>query len=133
MFTLAAIQAKRTQWLMLVSFLALTANTILNFALIPHWGMYGAAYATVGAYIVEALVMYFVAQRLYGLQYDMQRVISACGVFVIALAATQIYSSADHRLLALAAAGALCFVLLASLGLKEAISLVRNRTQGSGI
>ena len=50
---------------MLVSFVAFAFNTALNFALIPRWGMYGAAYATIVAYVIEALVMYFVAQRLY--------------------------------------------------------------------
>ena len=37
-FSLAVLQGKRTQWLMLVSFVALTVNTALNFALIPIWG-----------------------------------------------------------------------------------------------
>jgi len=125
MFTLAAMQAKQTRWLMLASFVALVANTVLNFALIPRWGMYGAAYATVAAYVVEALVMYFIAQHLYPLRYDLPRILAACGAFLIVLAATQLSWSENHRMLAMSLAAVLCFGLLAGLGLKHASSLVR--------
>jgi O-antigen/teichoic acid export membrane protein len=127
MFTLAAMQAKQTHWLMLVSFVALVVNTVMNFALIPRWGMYGAAYATFAAYIVEVLIMYFVAQRLYPLGYDLGRIFSATGVFLIALAATQLDWSVGHRPLAMLLTGCVCFGLLAALGLKQAISLLRTR------
>ena len=68
MFCLAAMQARRTKVLVWASFLALVLNTLLNFALIPGFGMYGAAYATFGAYVVEAVVMYFLAQRMFRLE-----------------------------------------------------------------
>jgi O-antigen/teichoic acid export membrane protein len=126
MFSLAAMQTKQTRWLMLASFLALVANTVLNFALIPHWGMSGAAYATVAAYIVEALVMYFIAQHLYPLRYDLPRILAACGAFLIILAATQVSWPENHRMLALSLAAVLCFGLLAGLGWKHASSLVRS-------
>lgn len=126
MFSLAVVQAKETIWLMLVSFVALAANTVLNFALIPHWGMYGAAYATIAAYVVEVIVMYLVAQRLYPLHYDLRRILSSVGVFSIALVATQVNWSDGHRLIALAVASALCLSLLSALGLKHAMSLLRR-------
>jgi len=131
-FMLAVMQAKRTQWLMLVSFIALMANTILNFALIPHWGMYGAAYATIAAYVVEMIVMYFVAQRLYYLSYDLPRITAACSVFLIALAATQCHWPDNRRWLAMVLTGALCFGLLAALGLKHAVDLLRTRRPAFG-
>lgn len=127
MFTLAVMQAKRTQWLMLVSFTALLANTILNFVLIPQIGMYGAAYATIAAYVVEVIVMYFVAQRVYPLRYDLPRIVAACMVFLIALAATQVHWPPNYRLLAVVVTGLLCFGLLAALGVKHANTLRRTR------
>jgi O-antigen/teichoic acid export membrane protein len=127
LFTLAVIQAKRTHWLMLVSFIAFAANTILNFALIPRWGMYGAAYATIAAYLIEAVVMYVVAQRLYPLTYDRSRILTACGVFLVALTATQVAWQGGHRALAQVIAGIVCLGLLAALGLKDAISLFTTR------
>jgi O-antigen/teichoic acid export membrane protein len=128
LFTLAVIQAKRTQWLMLVSFIALVVNTALNFTLIPRWGMYGAAYATIAAYVVEVLIMYFVARHVYPLRYDLSRMLGALGVFLLALAATQIRWPEACRLPALASAGVLCLGLLAALGLKHATILLRTRS-----
>jgi O-antigen/teichoic acid export membrane protein len=125
MFSLAVVQARRTQWLMPVSFVAFVVNTAMNFALIPRWGMYGAAYATIVAYVVEALVMYFVAQRLYPLKYDLRRIFASVGVFLIALVATQVNWPGGQRLLALALAAVLCLSSLAALGLRHAVSLLR--------
>lgn len=127
MFSLAVVQAKQTQWLMLVSFVAFGVNTAANFALIPRWGMYGAAYATIVAYFVEVIVMYFVAQRIYTLNYDLRRILAAVGVFVIALIATQLTWPDKRRVLVLVFAGVLCLGLLAALGLKRAISLLRTQ------
>src|SRR5205823_5679148 len=45
-FHLAAMQGKRTEFLLAASSVALVTNLALNFALVPRWGMYGAAWAT---------------------------------------------------------------------------------------
>jgi O-antigen/teichoic acid export membrane protein len=127
MFTLAAMQAKQTRWLMLASFLALVANTVLNFALIPHWGMYGAAYATVAAYVIEAFSMYYIAQHLYPLRYDLPRILAASAAFLIVLAGTQASWTEKHRMLAMSLAAVFSFGLLAGLGLKHASSLLSAR------
>ena len=52
--------------------------------------MYGAAYATLVAYVVEALVMYLLARQVFRLSYDLPRTLAAMGVFAVALAFTQI-------------------------------------------
>jgi O-antigen/teichoic acid export membrane protein len=127
MFSLAVVQARRTQWLMLVSFVAFAINTALNFALIPRWGMYGAAYATIVAYVVEVLMMYFVAQRLYPISYDLRRIFASTGVFVVALVATQMNWSGGHRVPVLIFAAVVCLSLFAGLGLKHAVTLLRTR------
>jgi O-antigen/teichoic acid export membrane protein len=125
LLSLAVIQAKQTRWLMLVSFVAFSANTALNFALIPRFGMYGAAYATIAAYIVEAVVMYLVAQRIYPLNYDLTRIFGAVSVFLVALTATQLHLSGERRPAALIITGIACLGLLMALGLKHAITLLR--------
>ena len=91
------------------SLLALVVNTVLNFALIPHWGMYGAAYATLLAYVMEATVMYALAQRSYRLRYDLPRTLAAMGVFAAVLAVTQIHWSSHFGSVIKALAGVLCF------------------------
>jgi O-antigen/teichoic acid export membrane protein len=116
MFQLAAIQACRTKTILAASFLALALNTILNFALIPSLGMYGAAYATFLAYVVEAVVMYVVAQRVYHLHYELPRIGAALAVFGVALVVTQIPWSATMGPMVTGGAAILCFGLLTALG-----------------
>lgn len=129
-FSLAVLQGKRTQWLMLVSFVALTVNTALNFALIPIWGMYGAAYATAAAYVVEAVVMYFVAQRTYRLNYDLRRMTAGSCIFAAALIVTQVPWAAHYRPVVMIIAGITCLGLLSMLGLKRTVMLLLRRTGG---
>ena len=116
MFGIACMQARRTTLIMAASFVALAANTVLNFALIPHWGMYGAAYATLVAYVIEAVVMYVMAQRAYPLRYDLPRTFAAVAVFVIALSATQVHWNPQHRPMIMGVLAVACLSFLALMG-----------------
>lgn len=131
MFGLACMQARRTKLIMASSFVGLTVNTILNFALIPHWGMYGAAYATVVGYIAEAIVMYVLAQQSYRLRYDLPRTFVALAVFGFVLAATQVHWNPQHRPLIVAAVGLISFGLLAALGFSRMKLLLRASQSGA--
>lgn len=56
---------------------------ILNFALIPRFGVYGAAWATFGAYLARFLWIYFFAQRQYLISYrwaEMARLYGILGI-----------------------------------------------------
>jgi O-antigen/teichoic acid export membrane protein len=127
LFSLAPMQAKRTKLIMGGSFVALVVNTALNFALIPHWGMYGAAYATLIAYVVEAMVMYVLAQRAYRLQYDLPRIVAAMAVFGGALVVTQVRWNIEHVWISTVIAGVICLVLLVALGLNRITLLLRPK------
>ena len=72
--------AKRTEMLFLANGAAAGANVLLNVAFIPMFGYFGAAWATTGAYIVGAIVIAVIAQRIQPVPY-------ARGVLVGALAA----------------------------------------------
>jgi O-antigen/teichoic acid export membrane protein len=48
--------------------------TGLNFLLIPVWGAYGAAWATLLAFLVRFVTVYITAQRAYPLPYDWPRI-----------------------------------------------------------
>lgn len=50
LFDLSILHAKRTTSVFAISLLAFAVNLALNFAMIPRWGMYGAAWATTIAY-----------------------------------------------------------------------------------
>ena len=116
MFALAIMQARRTTLIMGASFVAFLGNTALNFALIPRWGMYGAAYATMIAYVVEALVMYLLAQRTFRLNYHLPRVFVAVAIFAAALTVTQIRWSPSRRPIAMAGMLVVSFGLLSIIG-----------------
>ncbi len=71
---LAGIQIeKKTNYLPLVTGASAIVNVIANFILIPPYGMLGAAYATLFAYLVMAVMIYFVAQRFYRVQYEFNK------------------------------------------------------------
>lgn len=75
------LQARRVGFLWVVSGVALAANILLNFLWIPRSGMYGAAYATMVAYAIEAALMYIYAQRVYPLAFSRLRLAAAFAIF----------------------------------------------------
>ncbi len=69
---------KRTKYLPFVTGIAAAANVALNLILIPSYGaglgIAGGAWATLGAYMVMAVLMYCIARRLYPIRYQWGRV-----------------------------------------------------------
>lgn len=126
MFSIAAIQATRTKLIMAGSFVGLAINTVLNFALIPRWGMYGAAYATLVGYVAEAVVMYLLAQHSYRLQYDLPRAFAAVSVFAVILAVTQLPLNAGQRPVLMLLTAFLGFGILGLLGFNRVNLLLRS-------
>ncbi len=61
---------------------AAALNVVLNVALIPEYGMMGAAVATIGAYGVLFLGMAWKAQRVFPVPYQWRRVATAYGTAV---------------------------------------------------
>jgi O-antigen/teichoic acid export membrane protein len=72
--TIGAGRTRRTQF----NWIAATAAAVLNFALniwlIPAYGMLGAAYATLAAYVLLMVVRTWNAQKLYPVEYQWRRV-----------------------------------------------------------
>lgn len=87
---LAAVQAKRTHFILFASAAACVINIGLNLLWVPRYGMFGAAWATVIAYALEALFMYGYAQRVFPVAYRPLKLLGICGAFAIALGATQL-------------------------------------------
>src|SRR6266542_889459 len=82
-YTVLAIgsgRARRTQGNWLVAGAAAALNVGLNIALIPPYGMVGAAIATLAAYLSLFLGMFLYAQRVYPVVYQWRRVLTAAGV-----------------------------------------------------
>jgi O-antigen/teichoic acid export membrane protein len=75
-------RARRTQFNWVVTGAAAIVNVTLNLILIPHYGMMGAAVATVAAYATMFAGMTWWAQRIYPVPYQWRRVFTAAGIAV---------------------------------------------------
>jgi len=53
---------------------AAAGNIGLNFALVPRFGMMGAAWANAIAYAIQALLAYRFSQRFYPVEYEAKRI-----------------------------------------------------------
>jgi len=89
LFQLAALQEKKTPQVFLITLVCFAANVGMNIFLIPRFGMYGAAYATLLAFALEATLMYDYAQRVYFLPYKRLQIGVALLVLFTVLALTQ--------------------------------------------
>jgi len=73
---------RRTQFNWVVTGAAAIVNVALNLALIPPYGMIGAALATVAAYATMAVGMAWWSQRIYPVPYQWRRVVTAAAAAV---------------------------------------------------
>ena len=89
LFDISIMQAKRTGFVFLISLLAFSTNIVLNFVMIPRWGMHGAAWATTIAYGVEAMIAYIFAQHFFAIPYRLPEIFAAVAVSSTALWLTQ--------------------------------------------
>lgn len=78
---------KQTQKLPMITFIGAGVNVAANFLLIPLWGIMGAAIATLLSYSIMAVVLYFIVQRIYPIEYEFVRIAKIAGsaAFVYAL------------------------------------------------
>jgi O-antigen/teichoic acid export membrane protein len=75
-------RARRTQFNWIVTGAAGAVNVGLNFALIPPYGMMGAALATAAGYAALFLCKTLNAQRVWPVPYQWRRVLTAAGVAI---------------------------------------------------
>jgi O-antigen/teichoic acid export membrane protein len=78
--TVSVGRMKRTQFNWVVAAAAALVNVALNVALIPRYGMTGAAVATLAAYATLAVGMTWRAQRIFPIDLELRRIASALGV-----------------------------------------------------
>ena len=78
--SLYLLQAKKTKLNMYVSLQAAILNLLLNYILIPTYGMYGAAIATVLSMIELSIIQYWVSKNGYFISFPWPRIL---GLFVL--------------------------------------------------
>jgi O-antigen/teichoic acid export membrane protein len=67
---------EKTNWYVLVTGSSAATAVVLNFALVPRWGIVGAALATVLAYTVQAGMSLYISHRLYPVRYEGRRILT---------------------------------------------------------
>src|ERR1041385_1796871 len=70
---------KKTHYLPAIMFFGALVNVLANYLLIPSYGMMGAAWATFFAYLAMAVAGYFVARRVYPVEYEEGRLLKIGG------------------------------------------------------
>ncbi len=60
----------KTKYFAYINVIGAVINIIANILLIPWFGLMGAAYATLIAYFVMALSLYWITQRIYPIEYE---------------------------------------------------------------
>ncbi len=92
---------ERTQLAMWITFSGVAAALVANFALVPRWGYYGAAWGRFISEVVMVTVSYALMRRCFPVPYDLRRmgefVVVALGIFAVSeWAADSIEGSIAH-------------------------------------
>ena len=80
---------KRTAYYPVATIPAAAVNIGLNFLLIPHFGIVGAAWANGAGYTVQAVLGFVFSQRFYRIDYEWSRLLRICGAGLAATAAAR--------------------------------------------
>jgi O-antigen/teichoic acid export membrane protein len=89
---------KRTQFYPVATLTAAGTNIALNFVLIPHFGIVGAAWANGAAYAVQAALGYVFSQRFYRIDYEWGRIARVCLAAIAAYVAARMLPSVAFAL-----------------------------------
>ena len=109
------IISKKTKVIMFAALSGALVNVAANFALIPHFGIFGPPWAAFASYCVMALIVYFYGRKYYPVPYELGRLAAAAAAaLAVALPALAGWSPARgpwlaYRLAALAAYPALLY------------------------
>jgi O-antigen/teichoic acid export membrane protein len=74
-FTAGIYIEEKSMYIPLITGIGATVNIVVNFLLIPVWGIMGAALATLGAYFAMAAGLYIVTQKFYRIEYEIGKII----------------------------------------------------------
>lgn len=77
---------KKTKYLPFITGLGAIVNIVLNLLLIPMFGLYGAAIATFASYLSMTLYIYYVSQKFYPVNYELNKIFTINVINIIALA-----------------------------------------------
>ncbi len=79
---LGIFMRERTEWFTLANWVAAVVAVGGYLWLIPRFLTWGAAMATVGAYVIRHVMVYYISQRLWPIKYDWGPVIRLCAIAI---------------------------------------------------
>jgi O-antigen/teichoic acid export membrane protein len=125
-FTAGIFIKEKTKHLPYITGIGALTNVVVNFLLIPVWGMIGAALATLASYFIMAIVLFFITQRFYKIDYEYSKILRI--FFAIGIYALGFYSLGGANLLYKTGLLILFFMLLFILRIinKEEILSLKN-------
>ncbi|MDZ7316853.1 MAG: oligosaccharide flippase family protein [candidate division KSB1 bacterium] len=98
-FIIGIYLEKKTGWLPLITGAGIVTNVIALYTLIPLFGFVGAAWARVVAYVVMAVVQYFVNHRFYAVNYEWGRIVKMALAVAVCFFVGRSSLAAGHLLL----------------------------------
>jgi O-antigen/teichoic acid export membrane protein len=129
LFELHAIQHKRTSVMVAVTVIACAINIALNIWWIPVWGIWGAAFATIAAYLLQAVLMYIALSPGVVRLYSRNAIVTTLVIFASALAVAEMPWSSTWRPIVTSAALIGAVGLLWPLGLNQVARVLRAALQ----
>lgn len=72
----------KTKYRALSTFMAMVFNLVLNFLLIPSMGAYGAAIATIAAFVMRLVIDVYYSQKLFPISYDIKRCVLISAIYL---------------------------------------------------
>jgi O-antigen/teichoic acid export membrane protein len=135
-FLAPVIIAKRTGVILSVTLTGAAVSIAANFALIPAFGMYGAAWALLASYAVMSVMIYLRGKSFFPVPYEFGRLAKAAAMTAACALPVFLFSPQGSAGLFLRAASFAAFPLLAwNLGLilpEEKAAALRRLGAGSG-
>ena len=76
---------KKTKFVPIGTFIGAMVNIVANYMLIPHFGMIGAAWATLFAYFAMTISVFILVERLYPVHYEFTRLMKIGGAVCVVM------------------------------------------------
>jgi O-antigen/teichoic acid export membrane protein len=120
-----AMQHKRSGTIAVVTTIACAVNIGLNFWWVPRWGSWGAAFATVAAYFLQAALMYAALRTQAGAFYNYLSILGSIGIFTAAVVIAEVPWPPAVRPFAVIAGLVTALALFWPLGLNRVFRVLR--------
>jgi O-antigen/teichoic acid export membrane protein len=81
--SVGVIITRKAKYVAITNFIAAVINILLNFILIPKYNILGAAIASFIAFLVNLTILYYFAQKIYHIPYEMKKISLFFGFLIL--------------------------------------------------